>query len=100
MDDNRPNPNLVVGNAPPHAADQSVEFVDSEGRPYRIFDKPVTKIRDPRDEAIRIEALRAASRVMAGMYAGNFGKTMAGGEVTVTLGIAEQFAKWLEAGER
>ena len=47
-----------------------------------------------------IEALRAASRVVAGMFNGNFQKTVAGGEVTVTLSIAEQFAKWLEDGER
>ena len=51
----------------------------------------------------RIEALRAASRVVAGMYAdgkdilaNNNSKTTA---EAATIQIAEQFAKWLETGD-
>ena len=57
-------------------------------------------VREGKRIDLRIEALRAASRVVAGLYAGELHKAAAGGEVTVTLAVAEQFARWLETGER
>jgi hypothetical protein len=52
-------------------------------------------------EPLRIEALRAASRIVAGgMSVGTEPKE---GDATVnefTISLAEQFAKWLETGER
>ena len=53
--------------------------------------------------SFRIEALRAASRIVAGKYAGR-GEIYAAGMPTDgangTMIIAEQFARWLETGER
>ena len=55
----------------------------------------------------RIEALRAASRVVAGIYASDGAETTLDaatgqpvGAVASTLALAEKFAKWLETGER
>ena len=52
----------------------------------------------------RIEALRAASRIVAGIYSNEkvIKDNTPGAENVddVTLAIAEQFAKWLETGER
>ena len=55
------------------------------------------------DNQNRIEALRAASRIVAGVAAGGQ-SPMLHGEAADTkefsLSLAEQFAKWLETGER
>ena len=55
----------------------------------------------------RIEALRAASGIVAGIYSsvGIFNRPTKefetlGGTANGTLQLAEQFAKWLETGER
>ena len=53
----------------------------------------------------RIEALRAASRIVAGMYAGQTWPQdeETGKEVPAhksALSLAKQFARWLETGER
>ena len=45
----------------------------------------------------RIEALRAASRVVAGLYDAKTQYNLISGG---TLIVAEHFAKWLETGER
>ena len=64
-------------------------------------------VHDPsiRQENLRIEALRAASRVVGGAYSG--GKSVVAGENDeqssaggVTISLAEQFARWLETGDR
>ena len=51
----------------------------------------------------REEALRAASRIVAGMYAGNLAPTVddehaSPGDGTIVM--AEEFARWLEDGKR
>ena len=50
----------------------------------------------------RIEALRAASRIIAGVVNGEKDLTsLKGGLIPdSTIEIAEQFAKWLETGEK
>lgn len=45
---------------------------------------------------IRIEALQAASRIVTGQCAVG----ILGGDSDSTLSLAEQFARWLETGER
>ncbi len=46
----------------------------------------------------RIEALRAASRIVAGVHAGGNRAEMKSNDAV--MGLAEQFARWLEDGER
>lgn len=48
----------------------------------------------------RIEALRAASRVVAGIYARGGDLEVPLQARVVTLDLAEQFARWIEKGER
>lgn len=54
----------------------------------------------PASRENRIEALRAASRVVAGDTGISDGKGGVMGQHEATLIFAEQFAKWLETGER
>lgn len=60
--------------------------------------------RESRDRENRIEALRAASWIVAGMYAEDQDFVDNDGNITpaedATLQVAEQFAKWLETGKR
>lgn len=80
---------------------RGVEFRDNNGKIYRVLDTPV--LPTDHDRQLRIEALRAASRVVAGIYAGdddvveNHSKTKMSAE-KATVQIAEQFACWLENG--
>ena len=54
-------------------------------------------------EEYRIEVLRAASRIAAGIFAGGQNLEVDGksvGAAPATIDLAEQFARWLEKGER
>ena len=74
--------------------------------PMKAFKQPYDEILvDPRTPPwptvakgyeFRIEALRAASRIVAGMMAADAALTEGGG----TVKLAEQFARWLEDGKR
>ena len=59
--------------------------------------------RRDRDRENRIEALRAASRIVAGIAAGGQLPKLHGEKADTkefSLSLAEQFAEWLETGER
>ena len=86
----------------------------------RVFDRPPVTMDDLTDDEylakmdaedaeaarvpLRIEALRAASRIVAGMYAGKtWPQDKNGKEVTAqaaVLDFAEELVPWLEKGER
>ena len=55
------------------------------------------KIIECRCRETRIEALRAASCLVAGIHAAGSNPPLS---ILATLDIAEQFAKWLETGEK
>ncbi|MEE9611188.1 MAG: hypothetical protein V3W19_08045 [Desulfatiglandales bacterium] len=57
----------------------------------------------PDTQQFRIEALRAASRIVAGFCAAGGKPTRSGAEISnedYSTDLAEQFAHWLETGER
>ena len=80
--------------------------------PMKAFKQPYDELLvDPRWPTVakgyefRIEALRAASRVVAGIYAGQDLQDKSfvdflGNGMASTRELAEQFARWLEDGKR
>lgn len=77
-----------------------VDFLDSEGRRYRIYDTPVRAPDDDITRQIRIEALHAASRIVAGASFGSKITIDNGKEGTdqFTVDLARQLVKYLKDG--
>ena len=74
---------------------KGVEFRGGDGVVYRVLDTPVLPTGSA--QQYRIEALRAASRVVSMSLAPN---VVAADVPTLTIDLAEQFACWLEDGKR
>ena len=82
------------------ARDRLANDIDSAARTFDIHEAdPATKESSPE---YRIEALRAASRIVAGIYQGAGWDHTMSAEWYCNLAIerAEPIAKWLETGER
>ena len=92
----------------------------AEKPPLKNAPDPMAAFREPYDDVpwptgkdflpakYRIEALRAASRIVAGIFANDAGAVARGHPMldkcqnltAATFEIAEQFARWLEDGKR
>ena len=77
---------------------------DEKDWPLGRGSPPWTTAEDIYKQEIRIEALRAASRIVAGTYAGKSWPMDGVGKeknaAFAALELAEQFARWLEDGKR